>query len=100
MLIKGEARMSTLDACLSAAADFHMSEDEAAAIITGQIETISENWAALCDEAALSPVDAKLFAGRQFLNAYCVQGLGGHGTLKACFDDARARIIDLSAHHG
>ena len=101
MLIKGQARMSTLAACLSAAADFHLSEDEAAAIIVGQIEAISENWAALCAEAALSPVDAKLFAGRQFLNAYCAQGLGGReAALKARFEDARARIIDLSAKRG
>jgi serine/threonine-protein kinase HipA len=101
MLIKGEARMSTLAACLSAAADFHTSEVEAAAVIASQIEIILEHWAALCDEAALRPVDAKLFAGRQFLNPYCVQGLGGlHGALKECFEDARARIIDLSAQHG
>lgn len=101
MLIKGEARTSTLAACLSAASDFHLSEDDAAAIIAGQIETISENWAALCDEAALSPVDAKLFAGRQFLNPYCVQGLAGREeALRACFEDARARIIGLSALRG
>ncbi|WP_223429056.1 type II toxin-antitoxin system HipA family toxin [Tateyamaria pelophila] len=99
MLIKGEARMSTLAACLSAATDFHLSQDDAAAIIAGQIETISDNWAALCVESALSPVDAKLFAGRQFLNPYCAQGLGRHEALKACFDGARARIIGLSAQH-
>jgi len=101
MLIKGEARMSTLAACLSAASDFHLSEDDAVAIIAGRIETISENWAALCDEAALSPVDAKLFAGRQFLNPYCVHGLAGReDALRACFDDARARIIGLSDQRG
>lgn len=98
MLIKGEARMSTIAACLSAARDFHLSEDDAAAIIASQIETISENRAVLCDEAALSPVDAKLFAGRQFLNSYCVQGLGSREeAVRGCFEDARARTIGLSA---
>ncbi|MGY6553045.1 MAG: type II toxin-antitoxin system HipA family toxin [Wenzhouxiangella sp.] len=97
MLIKGENRMSTLATCLSASADFHLSEDEATAIIEGQLDTMAQNWASVCDEAALSPVDAKLFAGRQFLNPYCAQGLGGqHNALTDHFEDARARIIDLS----
>ena len=101
MLIKGENRMSTLATCLSAAADFHLSEDEATALIERQIEAIANNWAALCREASLTPVDAKLFAGRQFLNPYCTQGLGEeHKALIDQFDDARARIIDLSAAHG
>ena len=101
MLIKGENRMSTLSACLLAAPDFHLSEDEAAALIENQTETIAKNWSALCDEAALTPVDAKLFAGRQFLNPYCTQGLSGeHKALADQFDDARAQIIDLSAQHG
>lgn len=101
MLIKGENRMSTLSACLSAAPDFHLSEDEAAALIERQIETIAQNWSALCDEAALTPVDAKLLAGRQFLNPYCTQDLGeGHKGLVDQFEDARARIVDLSAQHG
>ena len=101
MLIKGENRMSTLATCLSASADFHLSEDEAKALIEGQIDTIAQNWAPLCNEASLSPVDAKLFAGRQFLNPYCAQGLGGkHSALTDLFGDARARIIDPSAHYG
>ncbi|GAA0286695.1 type II toxin-antitoxin system HipA family toxin [Rhodovulum strictum] len=101
MLIKGEARMSTLAACLSAAVDFHLSEDEAAVVLAGQIEIIAANWGHVCDAAAASPVDAKLFAGRQFLNAYCAQGLDGrHNALKERFEDARAHIIGLSAAHG
>jgi len=101
MLIKGENRMSTLSTCLLASADFHLSEDEATALIEGQIETIAQNWASMCDEAALSPVDAKLLAGRQFLNPHCVEGLGGkHKGLTDHFEDARARIIDLSAQGG
>ena len=101
MLIKGENRMSTPATCLSASADFHLSEDQATALIEGQIDTIAQNWASLCDEGALSPVDAKLFAGRQFLNPYCAQGLGAqHNALTDHFEDARARIIDLSEYDG
>lgn len=101
MLIKGNNRMSSLATCLSVCADFHLSEDEAMALIEDQIDTIAQNWASLCDKAALSPVDAKLFAGRQFLNPYCVQGLGEkHKALKDRFEDARARIVDLSAADG
>lgn len=100
MLIKGQNRMSTLATCLSAAADFHLNEDEATALIENQIEIIAQNWSALCDEAALSPVDAKLFAGRQFLNPYCTQHLSDdHEPLKDHFEDARAHIIDFSAQH-
>jgi serine/threonine-protein kinase HipA len=98
MLIKGENRMSTLATCLSASTDFFLSEDEATALIEGQIDAIAQNWASVCEEAALSPVEARLFAGRQFLNPYCVQGLGKqHKALTARFEDARAHIIDLSA---
>lgn len=98
MLIKGKNRMSTLATCLAASADFHLSEDEAAGIIANQIETIAQNWAALGNKAALSPVDARLFAGRQFLNAYCAQGLGKrHKRLADRFEDARTHIMSLSA---
>ena len=101
MLIKGENRMSTLATCLSAFADFLLSEDEATALIKGQIDTIAQNWRAVCEEGALSPVEARLFAGRQFLNPYCAQGLGGqHNALTDHFEDARAHIIGLSAQDG
>lgn len=94
MLIKGENRMSTLATCLIAAPDFHLNEAEALAIMEKQIGTIADNWNAVCDEAALTDVDKKLFAGRQFLNPYCSEGLGEeHAALTAVFGDARAQII-------
>ncbi|NBD95014.1 MAG: type II toxin-antitoxin system HipA family toxin [Gammaproteobacteria bacterium] len=100
MLVKGKNRMSTLANCLSAAPDFHLSEDEAIALMELQIETISQRWSALCDEAVLTPVDARLFAGRQFLNPYCTQGLGeAHKALKECLDEARARIMRQSERY-
>lgn len=94
MLIKGETRASTITTCLAAAADFHLTEAEAAALIEAQIATIAETWRAVCEEAALSPVDQKLFAGRQFLNPYCIEGLTEeYAALTAKFQDARARLV-------
>ncbi|WP_417497950.1 type II toxin-antitoxin system HipA family toxin [Maricaulis sp.] len=94
MLIKGAARASTIAACLSAAADFHLSEAEAVNLIEAQLAAISRNWRKVCEEAELSPVDRRLLAGRQFLNPYCLQGLGDEqGDLIAGFEAARARII-------
>ena len=93
MLIKGDNRMSTLATCLSAASDFHLNEAEALAFIEAQIATIAKNWKAVCDEAALSPVDRKLFAGRQFLNLFCLEGLDQkHKAMIDRFNDARERI--------
>ena len=94
MLIKGQNRMSTLATCLMAAPDFHLNEAEALAIMDAQIATIADYWDAVCDEAALTEVDRKLFAGRQFLNPFCLDGLDQkHRTVIDTFNDARARII-------
>jgi serine/threonine-protein kinase HipA len=93
MLIKGESRASTLATCLAAAADYHLKEAEAAALIEHQIKTIAEHWQAACDEAELNAVDRKLFAGRQFLNSYALDGLEGHKALQGSFAAARAALI-------
>ncbi len=93
MLIKGENRMSTLATCLTAAPDHHLNEAEVLGIMEAQIATIADNWNAICDEAALSTVDKKLFAGRQFLNPFCLEGLDQkHKALIDGFNDARGRI--------
>ena len=94
MLIKGDERHSLLSNCLNAASDFLLTEAEAMSIIEGQILAIAENWTEVCDEASLSLTDRALLAGRQFLNAYCVEGLAAeHAALAAAFEDARALII-------
>ena len=94
MLIKGEARASTIATILAAAANFHLTEEEAASLIEKQIANIAESWRAVCEEAKLSPVDQRLLAGRQFLNPYCIEGLGEeHAALAARFEDARAQIV-------
>ncbi|OHV78206.1 type II toxin-antitoxin system HipA family toxin [Ensifer sp. LCM 4579] len=93
MLIKGEGRASTLATCLAAAPDYHLKEAEAAALIEHQLTSIADHWHAICDECELSPVDRKLFAGRQFLNRYALEGLNGHTALQDTFRAAREALI-------
>ena len=95
MLIKGQARASTIAMCLAAAGDYHLTQEDAGSLIETQITTIAESWQAVCKEASLTAIDQKLFAGRQFLNPYCIEGLGEeHATLAARFQDARAQIVN------
>lgn len=95
MLISGENRLSTLATCLAASRHFLLSEADAAAIIEGQLAIIAENWPAITDEAKLSPTDRKLFAGRQFLNPYCADGLEeANAALHERFIEARAALVD------
>lgn len=99
MLIKDENRASTLVTCLAAAPDYHLKEAEAAALIEHQIKIIAEQWQEVCDEADLSAVDRKLFAGRQFLNSYALAGLGGHKALQDAFRAAQATLIGSAGAH-
>jgi len=93
MLIKGEDRHSRLATCLAAAPDFLLAEDEAIAIIETQLAAIAEHWSEVCDQAELSPTDRAFFAGRQFLNPYCVEGLSvTHRALGHSFQSAREQI--------
>lgn len=93
MLIKAESRASTITTCLAAAPYCHLKDAEAAALIEHQIATIAEHWQSVCDEAELSPIDRKLFAGRQFLNSYALEGLNSHKALQDAFGDARDALI-------
>ncbi|AGT11607.1 type II toxin-antitoxin system HipA family toxin [Paracoccus aminophilus] len=93
MLIKGEARASTLATCLAAAPDFHLKESDAVALIERQIEAIAAGWQAACDEAALSQVDRRLFAGRQFLNSFALEELKGQPALVDAYEAARNALI-------
>lgn len=94
MLITGDARFSTLATCLTAASDYQLTEDQAATIIKAQIETIAEQWGKTCAAADLTPTDRSLFAGRQFLNAFCIEGLEDrHPALQTVFEQARAGIM-------
>ncbi|MBN7784082.1 type II toxin-antitoxin system HipA family toxin [Ponticoccus gilvus] len=93
MLIKGENRMSTLRSCLDAAPDFLIKEDDAKAIIGDQLTTLAAEWAGVCEDAKLNETDRNLFAGRQFLNSYCVEDLDvDHEDLRERFEAARAQL--------
>lgn len=93
MLITGDNRRSTLASCLAAAPTFLLDENKATQIMVQQITAISGEWDRVCDEAKLSQTDKNLFAGRQFLNAYCIQDLGKQSaTLRGVFEAARAKI--------
>lgn len=95
MLIRGENRMSTLNSCVAAAPVFLLTDDEAIAIIEQQITTIAGEWEGVCQEAELSETDKKLFAGRQFLNAYCMTGLPEKYTaLIRLFERSRSHIVN------
>jgi serine/threonine-protein kinase HipA len=95
MLIKGDNRMSTLANCLTAAPDFLLTDDDAIDIITQQIVTIAGEWDAICDLADLRATDKALFGGRQFLNPYCIDGLGPeHRALTDLFEGSRKHLLN------
>ena len=75
MRIHGQERRSQLSLCLAAAPKFLLSEDRALAIMRRQIAAITDNWNAVCDEAALSIADRRLLWRRQFLNDLAFEGL-------------------------
>ncbi len=100
MLIKGSANASTLATCLAAAPAFLLKEAEAVTLIERQITMIATHWQSTCDEADLTPVDRRLFAGRQFLNEYALEGLNGQKALHDIYRAARATIIKEASGHG
>ncbi len=73
MLIAGQNNLSQLATCLKAAPSFLLSPSEAEDIFDHLISTINTHWADVCDEAALSTVDANLLWQRQFLNPFSLQ---------------------------
>jgi serine/threonine-protein kinase HipA len=73
MLISGSNRMSRLAVCREAAHQFQLSRDEADAIIQHQVDVITAQWAAICDEAELTAVERSLMWQRQFLNPFVFQ---------------------------
>lgn len=77
MLISGNNHTSKITTCLAVSAKFLLSKQDAYEIINNQIDTIKTNWISVCDEANLSQIDRALLYGRQFLNPYVFEGVGG-----------------------
>lgn len=73
MLISGNNRMSRLAVCREAAHQFQLSRDEAGAIIQHQVDVVTAQWSAVCDEAELTTVERSLMWQRQFLNPFVFQ---------------------------
>ncbi|CAB1058913.1 Toxin HigB / Protein kinase domain of HipA [Olavius sp. associated proteobacterium Delta 1] len=91
MLISGDDRMSRISSCLDATHHFLLSQQEAIAIVEGQITSIGKNWSAVCDMAELTETDRALLWGRQFLNPFAFDDLRGQtACLASCADDIRA----------
>ncbi len=75
MLLSGRERRSQLIHGLSAAAHFHLSDEEALAIVSKQIACIGGGWNDVCDEAGLSQVERNFFWRRQILNPLAFDGV-------------------------
>jgi len=73
MLIRGDNRFSRLEVCLAAAGQFLLSDEDARAIIDGQIGSLHRHWDGVCEEAGLSAVDKALLWQRQFLNPFALE---------------------------
>jgi len=73
MLIHGNLNFSRIELCLTSAASFLLSDQEAEAIVAHQIVTIRDGFAAVAQEAGVNEVDARLMWRRQFLNPYALQ---------------------------
>ena len=86
--------MSTLRNCLDAAPDFLIKEDDAMAITANQLTTLAAEWIGVCEDDRLTETDPKLFAGRQFLNSYCVEYLRtDHEYLRERFEAAHVHLL-------
>ena len=92
MLIAGVDRMSRVSSCLNTAGHFLLSREQAIAIVEHQLTTIIDHWDAVCAEANLTATDRNLLWGRQFLNPYAFEDMGGEAAyLKVIADAARSR---------
>ena len=74
MLVVGENRASTLETCLEAAPNFQLSHKAAKDTIARQIATVRDGWDDICNDAALTEVERKLFGQRMFLNDFIFEG--------------------------
>ena len=67
-------RMSQVVGCVERAETYLLTEAEARAIVDGQIQVIEREWNTVSAAAGMTEVERARFRGRQFLNAYAVEG--------------------------
>ena len=66
-------RYSQVAGCVARAATYHLSTDEAQAIVDRQQSVIETHWKSVCEEARLTPAQRDAFWGKQFLNPFALQ---------------------------
>ncbi len=67
-------------------------------MIEQQIKTIANLWQEVCDEADFSPVERKLFAGREFLNSSAApEPPDNHKALQDAFRAAHNTLLTSRA---
>jgi serine/threonine-protein kinase HipA len=69
-------RFSQLRGCVDAAEIYHLSRDEASAVIDGQLEVINAQWTEVADAARLNEAERQQLWHRQILNPYALEGYG------------------------
>ncbi len=74
MAIKGHrGNLSTLDNARSVCRQFMLSRDEATALINGQVDTLTAEWVATCDEAGLPRGERERLWEGAVLNPFCFE---------------------------
>jgi serine/threonine-protein kinase HipA len=66
-------RYSQLAGCVARSATYHLSKEEAQAIVDNQQSVIEAHWDDVCDEAGLTAVQRDDFWGKQVLNPFALQ---------------------------
>ena len=67
-------RDSRLKTALAAAAEFHLTEAAARAVIDDVVDAIRRHWDEACDQARLTEGERNGLWGREILNAYIFEG--------------------------
>ena len=70
----GGDRLSQVARCITHAGYYHLTEQQAREIIDHLITMIRDDWADVCDLAAMPAADRQRLWGRQFLNPYSLYG--------------------------
>ena len=63
-----------LDGCIRAAPTYHLSLEQARAIVDHQIDVIRNTWREVCEQASMTQAERRLFAGRAVFNPYAFYG--------------------------